>query len=248
MKKLFGFLLGLITVSTSILVVDTASACPANSTYSSWDGSCLCNAGYAPVTINSRNDTGQYAYTSTTVVCQKETNTISSVYFSDIFTDNPYLSAIATMKNKGIISGYSDGTFKPNNPINRAEFTKIIVGLLTSTPNGSNCFKDVKNEWFAPHVCYAKANGIIGGYKDGTFKPSNNINLAEALKIMLAALKTPLSANMGTNWYDVYVNTANDLKLLSTINADITHNITRVEMAELIYRLKYGYNAVGIPQ
>lgn len=158
--------------------------------------------------------------------------------FTDVMPTNKFYDAIKYLKDNDIVGGYTDGSYGPFNSINRAEFTKIIVGAVDPAPSGSDCFPDVNNEWFAPYVCYAKTNKIIEGYDDGTFKPDQYINLAEALKIVLLALKVDLSTNSGSNWYDVYLNTATNNSYLSNINSDVTHNISRGEMAELIYSIE----------
>ena len=170
---------------------------------------------------------------------QPAISTLQVSVFSDVQFTNPYFDAIKYLKDSNIVQGYSDKSFKPLAPINRAEFTKIIVGVITSTtPSGSNCFNDVHNEWFAPYACYAKDKGIIKGYSDGKFKPNQNINLAEALKIVLLALKVNLSQNTGSNWYDVYLNTASERGILSGMAIDSGHLLNRGEMAQIIYKLK----------
>jgi len=70
--------------------------------------------------------------------------------------------AINFLKENGIISGYSDGTFKPTNPLNRAELLKILVEGVGYSPDENvykNCFSDVKEDWYAKYVCYAKEQG-----------------------------------------------------------------------------------------
>jgi hypothetical protein len=159
--------------------------------------------------------------------------------FSDVGIDNPFYLAIQYLKDNKIVQGYSDGTFKPSSTINRAEFTKIIITTLVPKPTGSKCFSDVKDEWYAPSVCTAKGKRFIGGFADGSFRPTQSVSLAEALKIIMLALKTNLSKNTGSNWYDVYLNTASELKILSNLSdAKPDHVLNRGEMAELIYRLK----------
>ncbi len=143
------------------------------------------------------------------------------------------------LKNQGIVNGYSDGTYRPKNPINRAEFVKIIVSTLEPNPTGSDCFKDVQNEWFSPFVCYAKQHDIIRGYKDGNFKPNQKVNLVEALKITFIAFKVNLTGFKGENWYDTYMNTAKERGWLYSINGDRAHDFTRGEMADLIYNIKF---------
>ncbi len=167
-------------------------------------------------------------------------STMVQAVFTDVLPSNSFYPAIKYLKDNKIIAGYSDGSFKPSNPVNRAEFTKIVIGALSTSGSGQDCFSDVHSEWFASYVCYAKSKNIIGGYADGTFRPTNNVNLAEALKIVLLALQVPLSTTTGANWYDVYVNTANEKTFLKLINPSITHEVTRGEMAQLIYAIKLG--------
>ena len=112
--------------------------------------------------------------------------------FADVSSDHPYYEAIEYAKNNNIVKGYNNGLFSPFKTINRAEFTKIIIGSLYSEEEISSCdtekfsFPDVKNsDWFAKYVCVAKKEKIINGYADGTFKASNTITLPEAMKIIL---------------------------------------------------------------
>ena len=97
--------------------------------------------------------------------------------------------AISYLSDLGIIAGYSDGTFHPEKAISRAEFTKIIMEAAYQYDDdyvGEACFSDVKqNDWFSPCVCDAKVDSIIAGYPDGAFRPQQNINQAEALKIFI---------------------------------------------------------------
>src|SRR3989344_1671264 len=92
--------------------------------------------------------------------------------FSDVRTTTPYATAIGTLKMNGVVEGYGDGSFKPNASINRAEFLKIVLEGRSDdeTFAGSNCFPDVRTQWFAPYICFAQQEGIIEGYPDGTFK------------------------------------------------------------------------------
>ncbi|MBD3360686.1 hypothetical protein GF366_02690, partial [Candidatus Peregrinibacteria bacterium] len=111
-------------------------------------------------------------------------------YFPDVRENHKNQEAVNYLKEIDIIAGYPDGTFKPDGEINRAELTKMIVASKTD-PDGQiykNCFPDVKEEWFAPFICYAKENNWVEGYPDGTFKPEQNINRVEALKIIFEVI------------------------------------------------------------
>lgn len=130
--------------------------------------------------------------------------------FKDVPGNHANANAIAYLKAEGIVSGYADGTFKPDVTINRAEFVKILVGMhmqilkerQAQYPNGpfwedSMCIvtmgsddipfplSDVnKNEWYASSVCHAISQNLLDGYPDGTFRPATDINFAEAAKIL----------------------------------------------------------------
>lgn len=161
--------------------------------------------------------------------------------FSDTSTYS-YRDAIEFVKSEGIVSGYEDGTYKPINKINRAEFTKILIQtafpdeLSTFVPTA--CFKDVPADaWFAKYVCLAKNKGVIGGYPDGTFGPDKNINVAESLKITLEALFPNIPSAEG-EWYQKYLNYADGQGYTVKEWSSVTTQITRGEMAEFIYRIK----------
>src|SRR3989338_3461544 len=91
--------------------------------------------------------------------------------FEDLNSDDPSMEAIESLYDSGVIQGYDAATFRSTNTINRAEFLKIVVEAVTDNPTGSDCFSDVGDDWYAKYVCYAKAQGYISGYDDGTFKP-----------------------------------------------------------------------------
>ena len=109
----------------------------------------------------------------------------------------------------GAVAGYPDGTFKPSNSTNRAEMAKIIAEAfdLTIPSLTENPFPDVpKNEWFAPFVAAVKNAGIVSGYSDGTFRPGNSINRAEALKMAIAATGQSAPASSVEQFSDVPTN------------------------------------------
>jgi S-layer family protein len=150
--------------------------------------------------------------------------------------NHKYSTAIDWVQADGIVSGYPDGTYGPDLVINRAEFTKIVVeATVGGTKTGSNCFPDVKNEWFAKYICTAKDHGIVGGNDDGTFRPGNEVNYAEALKIVLEAYFTTFPTASYDSWYGKYTAYALDGGL-SFASSKLPHSfVTRAEMAEIIY-------------
>ncbi|EKD48065.1 MAG: hypothetical protein ACD_65C00134G0001, partial [uncultured bacterium] len=108
--------------------------------------------------------------------------------FTDLPSTNEAYEAVMGLYELGIIQGYDDGTFRAGDSINRAEFLKILVEGIGITPDSGeygDCFSDVGSDWYAPYVCYAKEQGWVSGYSDGSFKPAQEVNKVEALKMLL---------------------------------------------------------------
>ena len=108
--------------------------------------------------------------------------------YPDVKLDDWFNNAISTLTNMGIINGYEDGTFRPNNPITRAELTKMAVSFFSSADQyfgKTPSFSDVPaNAWYTRFIAAAEALGLINGYPDGTFRPTNYITRAETCTIV----------------------------------------------------------------
>ena len=106
--------------------------------------------------------------------------------YTDVAPADWYNNAISTLTNMGIISGEPDGSFRPNDPITRAEFTKIAVGFFEEAGNYvEGTFVDVPaNAWYADFIDAAVDLGLIEGYPDGTIRPEATITRAEACTIV----------------------------------------------------------------
>lgn len=101
---------------------------------------------------------------------------------------------ITAWREKGDISGYSDGTFRPNNSVTRAEFVKLLNRAIGLTAEGTISFTDVKeSDWFYAEVAKAVAAGYAGGMGDDTFQPEAPITRAQAAAMLARAQK--LTAN-----------------------------------------------------
>ena len=101
---------------------------------------------------------------------------------------------IYTAVHYGIVAGYSDGTFRPDAPVNRAEAVKMLLLAVQFPPvhtsTGSLHFADVQpSDWFAPYVDEASEREIVRGYTDGTFRGHLLITRAEAAKIVAVSMK-----------------------------------------------------------
>jgi uncharacterized secreted protein with C-terminal beta-propeller domain len=163
--------------------------------------------------------------------------------FSDVNSETNYSQAIQYLKDQKIVQGYPDGSFAPSSTINRAEFTKILVNAISKdTPTGSNCFFDVKADWYAPYVCTAKNLNLINGYPDGKFKPGDNINFSEAAKIIANAFKLNQSQQDPSVWFKSYIEALQREKAIPLSVEYFDEKITRDEMSEIIWRVKADIN------
>lgn len=173
-------------------------------------------------------------------------------------TGHKYETAIRWMDLNGIVSGYPDGSFKPDGTLNRAELVKIM-SLTYSMYNESydfeamkgqydvNCFPDIKKgQWYTPYVCYSKSAGILQGYPDGEFKPERPVSRVEALKIVLSSLDYTVSVKTDKNyfddtdvnaWYAPYIATAyyNNLIEEKSGNYYPAKDMLRGEISNLVY-------------
>lgn len=95
-----------------------------------------------------------------------------------------YSDEINFAANKGFIKGYSDGTFKPNQAITRAEFAQMIAVFVKDGYPGTGELKDVKGHWASDAINELYGNKNIKGYSDGTFKPDQKLTRAEAVTIL----------------------------------------------------------------
>ena len=104
--------------------------------------------------------------------------------YSDVKAGDWFNNAVSTLSNAGIISGYEDGTFRPNGYITRAEFATIAARFFDAAYSGEDLFPDISGHWAKDYINQAANKGFVNGYEDGTFKPNQNITRAEAVTLV----------------------------------------------------------------
>lgn len=175
--------------------------------------------------------------------------------FPDVLRTHDAYVAISYLAESGALNGYADGTFKPDNPINRAEVLKVILnGSAIDSPEdfGNSSFPDVRAEdWFARYVMKAKTLEIVKGNDvDGTFAPARQVNKAEFLKMLLMANNIqPEAAAMDQDiaqdvpkdvWFASYLNYAYQVGLVTKTSEGLLQPeklLTRGEVADMMYLL-----------
>lgn len=106
--------------------------------------------------------------------------------YTDVPADLWSNNAISTLSNMGIINGFEDGTFRPEDTVTRAQFAKIAVSFFqTTSQRYTGRFKDVATDaWYTAYVETAADIGLITGFEDGTFRPDAPITRAQACAIV----------------------------------------------------------------
>ena len=120
---------------------------------------------------------------------QIEADKTDSNPFSDVPKGYWAANYIGYMQQFGIITGYSDGNFRPDAPVTRAEFA-AIASRFEKLTEGSKSFADVPDTyWAARYINFAATRGWVTGYSDGTFKPENTITRAEVAAVTCRLLE-----------------------------------------------------------
>lgn len=110
--------------------------------------------------------------------------------FTDVASSNEYHDAIQTLASQGIIKGYSDGTFKPNQPITRGQFSKILTKILNITGEGTLPFKDIStgNEYYSS-IAALYENGLTKGTSAITYSPYANVTRGQFASFIVRGLE-----------------------------------------------------------
>lgn len=185
----------------------------------------------------------------------------STATFSDVQTGTVVGDAVAKLVTYGILSGYPDGTFKPDGEITRAEFAAVIARFnKIDTSLGSDAvtgFSDLDNDssraWARPYVKAAVDAKIINGFEDGTFRAAEPVTYEQAVKMIICAIGYAPIAESELNllkktqpatvtWSSGYISAANKNNITkNAISANVTEAATRGTVAVLVS------NAVDAP-
>ena len=161
--------------------------------------------------------------------------------FSDV-SGEELSEAVEVLSGLGIVSGYSDRSYHPDDALTRAQFCKLAV--LTEghgdQARGSayrTRFSDVPGGgWAAPYINLACEEGLVSGYGDGRFGPDDPVTVGQAVTVVLRLLGYT-AEEIGPFWPEDYLNKAVALGLLDGLPADGGAGLTRGDAALLLYRV-----------
>lgn len=178
----------------------------------------------------------------------------NTMWFSDVDSSHPFFIPAMFVGYYGIFDGYPDGTFKPDDFINRAETAKVVLegfGYEIDPGPGTNAgFWDVDpNAWYMPYVYTANKYGIMSGNDDGSMSPGDTVNRAELLRIFLESANanvtecksSPYPNVAAKSWYCKYAKFAKDHELLVEHPDGDFHPDAPMTRADVAY-LFYSYN------
>ncbi|MFK2826761.1 alpha/beta fold hydrolase [Bacillus sp. B190/17] len=118
-----------------------------------------------------------------------EKSVTDKTVFKDVGEGNEFLPYIRFLHQKGIMSGYTDGTFQPNEPLTRAQIARILATAFQLKGNPEKPFKDVrKDHWAAHYIDALAANGIAAGNSNGTFGPAEQVTRAQTAAFLYRTL------------------------------------------------------------
>lgn len=169
---------------------------------------------------------------------------MATAAFTDV-EDIDMSDAVNTMTALGIINGYTDGSFRPDSTVTRAEMAKMIYVLknggkddgATYYKNLSTPLTDIAGHWAEGYIKYCYTLGIIAGFGDGTFRPQENVTGLQAAKMVLTILgyDADKSGLVGLTWG---VNTAAlgaEKALFEDFQTALDQGLPRQEAALLMY-------------
>ncbi len=171
--------------------------------------------------------------------------------FSDV-SDSALTMEVETLRLMGVLDGYSNGTFRPDAELNRAQFCKMVICALgiedeLGLYRTVTVYPDVKpSHWAAAYInMAAKGRKVISGYADGKFYPDRTVTMGQAVTILLRVLGYE-DKNIGGVWPDSYLAAGASVGLMDGL--DMSHGnapLTRKEAAQLFVNLLRADNTSG---
>ncbi len=195
--------------------------------------------------VSSSSAASAFGTNVSSVQSSSSVSSLPLVTFPDVDAGKYGYTAITALASRQIITGYPDGTFRPKNVVNRAEFLQML--LRGVHPNQlrqiGECFPDVRSEWFSPVVCTAKSLGWVNGYANGRFHPERTMKRSEAIKVIVSSLGQPLDSRAAlpigvsdSAWYTPYIRKAVELGIILETSFQAEGEVTRADAAVWMYR------------
>lgn len=250
----FIFAAGAINVRATTAAVDNTTVTTPTTNSANTGGSSSSSGSNSGSSSTVNAPTVQTGDTALIEEESSQPTVLTAKVFADTAASYWGYKAISSLTNKGIISGYPDGTFKPEASITRAEFATILVkalGLNTSATTSK--FTDItKDAWYYSTVNAAASANLISGMGDNLFAPNTLITREQMALMISKALGDKTPAADGTelstfkdksavsNWAISGMAKAARAGIISGMTTDTlapTANATRAQATEMIYKM-----------
>ena len=156
--------------------------------------------------------------------------------YSDV-EDSSLQDKLNMLSEMSIISGYEDGSFRPDSSITRAEFAKVIMSaiIVDSSVSDEKAFDDTVGHWSEEYVLLARHFSIINGMTDRIFEPNANVTYEQAIKMIVAAIGYNDEAQKRGGYSQGYISVAEELGITNGIMYRNADTATRKDVAEMVY-------------
>ncbi|MBQ7959846.1 MAG: S-layer homology domain-containing protein [Clostridia bacterium] len=174
------------------------------------------------------------------VIAMMLTTVAFGATYSDVAEDSAYFEAVETLNKLGIVTGYEDGTYKPEDGVTRAEMAALVSRIQgfgdTAGANANTNFVDVPaSHWASGYVASAASMGIINGYGDGNFGPEDNVLFEQAVKMVMATLGYTAYAEYNGGYPGGYMAAAQRYNVTAGVsNATMGTEANRGTIAQLL--------------
>ena len=217
------------------------------------------NKGYTEEEINKDEHPEDVGANNSTPPVPVNVAPPSNSVFSDVPESNWAAKAINDLSAAGVVSGFPDGTFKPDKTMNRGEISTLLVKAEGIEPENiyQAPFNDVsKNYWAAKYIKRAVLLGFIQGYSDGTFKPNKIVTRAETVAIIDrfdsiyvpdSVFERPFPDVHENNWAAKFILGAKDAGILEFLDGkyfEPDRPVTRAEVASMLAKTKFGKDKI----
>ncbi len=164
--------------------------------------------------------------------------------FEDLPEKHQHYEAVIELVEKGVVAGYEDGTFRPENEITRTEFCALLARTLGYSKESYITkklpFSDVSEDyWGAAFISFCYEKGLINGMGDGTFAPAAKVTMEQVIKMAVCAIGTQNEDRVadGEKWYEPYLRLAEKYDLAENVVVKVTTNANRSSCAQIDYNV-----------
>lgn len=160
--------------------------------------------------------------------------------FPDIDDSAEYVEAVEYLNSVGLMVGDTSGNFNPDKPVSRAEMATIVCRLIGETENLSKTdeFPDVSlSHWGNAYIAKAAELGIVKGYTNGKFGPSDTVTYEQALAMIIRAMGLEEEAVAMGGYPDGYIEVACEYGYTDWVSAEKGDQLTRWQVALILYNV-----------